>query len=141
MCGGYSRHHHLISYIIHTHIHAYMHKRTHISRKHTHNCIYTYMHLHSIHSNPHTSHICIHIHTYAPATWVQQAGGSHTAAPNSRPLRVQPYNNQKCKNIFLKIINPLGAPETLLVNLFPEVDWSVSPTAEKTQIRNYSDHT
>ena len=36
---------------------------------------------------------------------------------------------------------PLGGPETLLVNLVPEVDWSVPPTAEVLKLQNHCNHT
>ncbi len=38
-------------------------------------------------------------------------------------------------------VNPLGGPETLLVNLVPEVDRSVPPTAEVLKLQNYCDRT
>jgi hypothetical protein len=43
----------------------------------------------------------------------------------------------------LRLVIPLGGPETLLVNLVPQVDRSVPDTAEVTvlKLRNYCDHT
>ena len=43
--------------------------------------------------------------------------------------------------MYARLFTPRGGPETLLVNLVPEVDRSVPPTAEVLKLQNYCDHT